>query len=93
MLERADFYIEYPSALLAQYIRSGFGLLMLWGYKVVFLDPGVFKDSFTDYSALVVKSLFIFLMAKILADTVTISSEIKDRAVYHFRKKRDNAEG
>lgn len=93
MFERADFYIEYPSALLAQYIRSGFGLLMLWGLKMIALDPALSKGLFTDYSALIIKSLFIFLMAKILADTVTISSEIKDRAVYHFRKKRENGEG
>jgi hypothetical protein len=93
MFERSDFYIQYPSALLSQYVRSIFAILVIWTVKEALVEPALKDGFFAQPIELAIKFFFIFFLAKITADTVSISSEIRERAIYHFRKERDQAEG
>jgi len=84
--ERADFYIKYPSALIAQVVRSLFALLFLYGIKVLYIDPSIKACYASEPFLLIYRFAAAFAFAKVVADTVVICGQIRRRAAYHFFK-------
>ena len=87
---RADFYIDFPSALISVYVRNIIALAAFWMTRSMLIESAKAHGVYDSFLPIVFKFALAFLFGKVVADSFVISTQIIRRAQErYFSSKRE----